>query len=626
MKSWTKDWKRRESILIQILFFMIIAAVVPLLVSNWIFISSSEEIVKNHVYELNITQAENTAQWIYNYNHAIKNELESLCFIQTRHDLSAEQRSTLSDLIVSQDNNIDVVWIKSKPSQVYHNSRRSISKHLKEFVHNEHYYEQILAGQIIITEPFTVPEEGSDPAQTAVDGILETRVLDEALLIKETLILYGLPLWDKGQPIGAIYSEVNLTPLRKYIANLPIQIVRPGSELFIVERNGHIIAHQNEELAINMRDYSHHEVVQKFFETRQILQKDQQSIIQTQTVLNPDGKEMLANIKLVDELDWGRDTGESSYLGWGIVAQEPKEYAFFPIRQVSFKMKKYGTIAIILAIALAGLLAIRLSRPISLLTTGAERIAAGDYDVEVNVKTRNEIGLLAASFNNMTSKIRSYMAELKQKALEIRELFFSSLETIVAAIDARDPYTRGHSLRVTSISLEIGLELDLDEDDMEKLRIAAMLHDVGKIGIRDNVLLKKGKLTTEEFAVMKTHPVLGATIMGPIKKLDVIIPGMKYHHEWWDGSGYPEGKKGEDIPLYARIIAIADTFDAMTSDRPYQKRMDPDFVVDKIKGWSSTRYDPRVVRAFLRVVQKNAIPTVEPGTSEIEKVLTNPKP
>jgi putative nucleotidyltransferase with HDIG domain len=181
----------------------------------------------------------------------------------------------------------------------------------------------------------------------------------------------------------------------------------------------------------------------------------------------------------------------------------------------------------------------------------------------------------------------------------MRDLFISTIKSLAAAIDAKDPYTRGHSGRVAQFSLAIAREMQLESNALERVQIAALLHDVGKIGIDDAVLRKPERLTDEEFEVIKKHPIMGANIMGPIKQLKDIIPGMRHHHEAFDGNGYPDGLAGEKIPLIARIIAVADTFDAMTSDRLYQKAMADDFVIKTLMRLSGTRYDPRVVQAFI---------------------------
>jgi HD-GYP domain-containing protein (c-di-GMP phosphodiesterase class II) len=160
---------------------------------------------------------------------------------------------------------------------------------------------------------------------------------------------------------------------------------------------------------------------------------------------------------------------------------------------------------------------------------------------------------------------------------------------------------------VARYSIAIAKNLPLPEKELRDLRISALLHDVGKIGIDDRILRKPGALSDDEFEVMKQHPAKGAAIMSGVAQLIDIIPGMKYHHERWSGGGYPENLSGENIPMQARIVAIADTFDAMTTNRPYQKAMELHYVVDKIKSFAGTRFDPKVIDAFAQAVFRGDI-------------------
>jgi HD-GYP domain-containing protein (c-di-GMP phosphodiesterase class II) len=207
----------------------------------------------------------------------------------------------------------------------------------------------------------------------------------------------------------------------------------------------------------------------------------------------------------------------------------------------------------------------------------------------------------------MSEEIEKAIEQLKRAADENNLLFINSVRMLAAAIDAKDPYTRGHSERVARYSIAIGKHLQLPAQEMRNLRISALLHDVGKIGIDDRILRKPGALSDEEFEIMKTHPAKGAAIMSGVAQLIDIIPGMKYHHERWTGGGYPESLKGDQIPMQARIVAVADTFDAMTTNRPYQKAMDIDYVVQKIRELAGTRYDPLVVEAFASAVKHGDI-------------------
>jgi putative nucleotidyltransferase with HDIG domain len=225
----------------------------------------------------------------------------------------------------------------------------------------------------------------------------------------------------------------------------------------------------------------------------------------------------------------------------------------------------------------------------------------------VRLKSRTEIGELAETFNHMSEDLERFVADLKRAAEENRALFLNSIQMLAGAVDEKDPYTRGHSDRVTRYSVVIATELGLSPEDIEKVRISAQLHDVGKIGIEDRILKKPGALTPEEFDVMKTHTTKGANILRPVEQLREMLPGIELHHESLDGRGYPYGLKGDAIPLQARIIMVADTFDAMTTNRPYQAAMDPEYVLRIINSMTKTKFDPQVVRALTAVFDRGEL-------------------
>lgn len=195
---------------------------------------------------------------------------------------------------------------------------------------------------------------------------------------------------------------------------------------------------------------------------------------------------------------------------------------------------------------------------------------------------------------------------------ELRELFFTTIKSISSALDAKDTYTNGHSFRVTLYSLMIANAVDMGEIEIEDLEMAGLLHDIGKIGIPRSIICKPGKLTDDEFTMMKQHPEIGEKILNGIKRLDNATNWLNKHHERWDGRGYPFGVKGEEIPLPARILAVADTYDAMTSDRSYRKGLPHEVAVEEIKKCSGAQFDPEIAEAFLSIEK------------EIEKAKADP--
>jgi HD-GYP domain-containing protein (c-di-GMP phosphodiesterase class II) len=202
-------------------------------------------------------------------------------------------------------------------------------------------------------------------------------------------------------------------------------------------------------------------------------------------------------------------------------------------------------------------------------------------------------------------KIFTTLASLAAVAIEnaslyeqLKEAFYTTVYTLAETIEKRDPYTGNHTKRVMEYSLAIGKTLGLSEEDMARLQLGAVLHDIGKIGIRDNVLLKESSLTDDEFEQIKMHPVYGEEIISRIPQLKSAIPGVKHHHEKFNGRGYPDGLKADEIDITARIIAVADSFDAMTSNRPYRKGLSLDEAFEELRKYSGSQFDPHIVDAF----------------------------
>jgi HD-GYP domain-containing protein (c-di-GMP phosphodiesterase class II) len=187
---------------------------------------------------------------------------------------------------------------------------------------------------------------------------------------------------------------------------------------------------------------------------------------------------------------------------------------------------------------------------------------------------------------------------------ELMETFYATTEALAETIEKRDPYTGGHTKRVLNYSYAIGTTLRLSKKELEDLKLAAILHDVGKIGVSDKVLLKEGKLDREEFENMQLHPKYGAEILSHIKQLKDVIPSVRSHHEKIDGSGYPDKLKGEDIPIIAKIIAVADAFDAMTTDRPYRKAMSTGEAFEELKKFAGIQFDRDIVHAFMNAISE----------------------
>ena len=187
---------------------------------------------------------------------------------------------------------------------------------------------------------------------------------------------------------------------------------------------------------------------------------------------------------------------------------------------------------------------------------------------------------------------------------KMRKIYLETMRALAAAIDAKDPYTKGHSERVTEMAIALAQELNLPEQQIEDLEYAALLHDIGKIGIDERILGKNGGLTSEEWEKIREHTLIGAKIIEPVEFLKNSYQAIYYHHERYDGSGYPAGKKGEEIPLFARIIAVADAYDAMNSDRPYRKKLSEDEIIQELREQAGGQFDPEVAQALISILKK----------------------
>lgn len=218
----------------------------------------------------------------------------------------------------------------------------------------------------------------------------------------------------------------------------------------------------------------------------------------------------------------------------------------------------------------------------------------------------HDVELLEAVSNQSVSALDN--ARLYEN---IQKVYLATVEVLATAIDAKDPYTHGHSRRVTEYSVAIAEEMGFDPKQLEDIRYAGLLHDVGKIGIRDSIIGKPSKLTDEEYAIIKKHPEIGAQIIEPVTFMSSKIPGVLHHHEYYDGRGYPHHLVGEAIPLMARIICVADTFDAMTSDRPYRRGLDVNVAINELKKFSGRQFDPLCVEAFLKAYERRLFQNFE---------------
>jgi HD-GYP domain-containing protein (c-di-GMP phosphodiesterase class II) len=374
--------------------------------------------------------------------------------------------------------------------------------------------------------------------------------------------------------------------------------------IFVVNKDGRAVAHPDARVAFAERSMLDLKVVQDWSESGR----------QVKSALAPfnaerDGRE----VKMLGAYSTARLDTDALL---GVIAIQDEHAALQSVTDMRRQTLYISLVAAIFAVLIGFLFAKQMTRPVRELAEGAHRISGGDFSQRIQVRSRTELGDLGKSFNLMTDRLEHFIEDLRTAAEENRELFIGTVKALAAAIDGKDPYTRGHSERVARFSLAIGERMDLPDDELETLRISALLHDVGKIGIDDNILKKPAALTDEEFEIMKQHPQKGYKIMSQIPAMKEFLPGMYMHHEMINGNGYPQGLKGEQIPMQARIVSVADTFDAMTTDRPYQKGMTLEDAIARIKTFVGTRYDERVVAALVEACESGQI---SPGRVKLSR-------
>lgn len=284
---------------------------------------------------------------------------------------------------------------------------------------------------------------------------------------------------------------------------------------------------------------------------------------------------------------------------YGVITMQDESKALASVGEMRVQTWMISMLFAVFALVVGFIGARFMTAPLMRLVTAATKIGAGDFKTRVETGNLTEIGTLGETFNVMTDKIEEQITSLAKAAQENRELFVGTVKALAAAIDGKDKYTRGHSERVARISVAIGKRLGMNAEELDTLRISALLHDVGKIGIDDNILKKPAALTDAEYEIMKTHPQRGYKIMSQIPGMEAYLPGMYMHHEMVNGQGYPQGLTGEQIPLQGKIVSVADTFDAMTIDRPYSKGMDLPSALERLRSLVGTRYQSDVVEALV---------------------------
>ena len=372
-----------------------------------------------------------------------------------------------------------------------------------------------------------------------------------------------------------------------------VQLTRESGEgglldVYVVSGEGRLVSHSDPKYASTGASLKGIDIVQEFVQTA-----GRAAASMPFTLEDADGatRHMLGTfIRVPDDS------------GWGVIAQIDEAKAYAGANSMRRNSALVVSLVSVLALGLGLLLSREITQPIRTLRDAALQLARGDFKTRVTVTAKNEVGILGETFNVMGERIERAVEEIREAADTNRELFIGTVRMLANAIDAKDPYTRGHSERVAFYSTLVAKELGMSEAEIANVHLSGLIHDVGKIGIEDRILRKPAALTDDEYEIMKQHPTKGAQILEAVPKLKALAgPGLQ-HHENYDGSGYPEGLKGDEIPLLGRMVSVADAFDAMTTDRPYSKAMTFEAAVARLQFLAGKKFDAQCVEAMARAV------------------------
>jgi HD-GYP domain-containing protein (c-di-GMP phosphodiesterase class II) len=482
---------------------------------------------------------------------------------------SAQISRLLQDFV---ENNPNILYVTAVNRQARGQSAGSVSGDRDPFV------------QAALKRAFTSSIQG-------FDSISEPFALGQR---NRPALVMSVPLLADGQFSGMLAAVVSLDSVEARLRDASIR----DRTVYIVDVHGRIVGHPDSRDMVPGRDVtSTSPLAKQVADLPQELRTTQTSNFTLPSADKRHTVEMIGTYSTIPEL------------GWAVIAQRSLDDARIDagVSELTAEALRFVLGVTGIALLLGYLFAVGITGPIRGLVESTRAISRAEFHERAEVRGAAEISELAETFNNMASDIEEYVARLKRAAEENRELFLGSIRMLAAAIDEKDPYTRGHSGRVAKYSVIIGEGVGLNAAELDRLRISALLHDVGKIGVDDRVLKKPGKLTEEEFDLMKQHTVKGANIMRPVAQLKEMLPGIELHHERLDGAGYPYGLEGDQIPMMARIIAVADTLDAITTNRPYQSAMDIDYALDRIRSLTVSKFDAHVVASLDSAVQSGRL-------------------
>ncbi len=552
--------RRRGTILVSLLLLLFVVGVVPLLLTSRTLVQRSRDILELDQKAMQLDKARSLSQQVAVY-------IQSL-----RAQLTAVART------------LEVEGGAAFPARV---ARIREAKALERYVgEGSRFYSFSIADA-----KGSGARSGAQIPEPAIEQMLQEGYLRGlegkpmmgppifSTSLQEPVIVLSEPVNAADGAQGVVLAVASLGPLWTMTQQLGAQGL---VEVYIVDSRGRLVAHSDPARLTEDPDFSGVEIVRQFLESKGRTAATVPFVLRT-----PKGP--------VDML--GTYTGVPDE-GWGVIVQVSVEKAYYQATVMSRQSTVLVAIVTVLATVFGFLFASQISRPIHELAVFSRRLAGGEYGARVQVRSRNEVGVLAEAFNHMGEEIQQSIEETRRQAEINKELFMGTVRMLANAIDEKDPYTRGHSERVAYYSSVIAKHMGMSPDEVERVNLSGIIHDVGKIGIEDKILRKPAALTDDEYEIMKQHPTKGLKILEAVPRLKEMAGAGLMHHENVDGSGYPDGLKGEQIPLLGLIVSVADAFDAMTTDRPYSKAMTFEAALARLRVLVGKKFDDASVTAM----------------------------